>query len=237
MSNLIIRNDLELKSGLSWIRQAFILFRERPLHFLFLEILNTAFMFLPFISAFVTPLFTAKFMYLAGKTKKVESFSINEIFKIFNNSFVTRLAFLNFCLSTILLILQFLIESKYPNLSASGYSLTLLLTIPTLILGVAMWLSPAICLNYETPPKIAMLLSIKASFKNILPLLIYSVVIASISLVIMIPLGAFFIWLWSVSHSVILITPFAIIAYLICVIWFSILNISTYFAYITIFRQ
>ena len=242
MSNLTIKKNLKLNVSLDWLKQAFITFREQPIQFIILEIFYSLFMFAPFIGAFVTPLIVAKFMQISHRVRNNEQILLKDIFKnMFASGMVVRLAFLNFCLSAIILLAQYLLESNsvasIENAPLAVSSTALLLAIPTLILGIAMWLSPAICLNDNVNPRAAMWLSLKASAVNILPLLLYSIIIAGISVVVIIPVVGVLVWLWSALHSVVIVGLFAVIGYLICVVWFTIMNISTYFVYASIFEH
>ncbi len=237
MESLKIRKDLELKSGLIWIKRAFIIFRERPVHFLILQFFYTILTLVPFLGAFLTPLIQAKIMYFAARTEINAPLKINDIFKgVFSKAMVIRLAFLNFCISAILMLIQMYLESKFgvgnSNIGITSFGLILILTVPSLILAMAMWLSPAICLNHDNiEPKTAMWLSLKASAQNILALLLYSITLAGIWILIVIPIGWFLVWLWSAKITLAIIIPCAILGFIIVMFWSSIVSIATYFVY------
>ncbi len=240
MESLKIRRDLELKSGLIWLKRAFIIFRERPIHFVILQLIYLICMFIPFLGAFVSPLIQARIMHFVAKTEINEPFKVGEIFKgLFSKAMVIRLAFLNFCLSAILMLIQIFIESKFgmsdskAGLTSSG--LTLILLVPTLLLTIAMWLSPAICQIHDNiEPKIAMLLSLKASAQNILALLFYSIILAGMWIIIVVPICALVFWLWTKAYFIVLI-PCAIVGFIIIIFWYSIVSIATYFVYKRVF--
>lgn len=240
MQNITIRRDLKLKFSLLWLKRAFITFREKPLHFLILEIFTSVFSLLPFLGAFMSIIFMGRFMYCANKVADQMPFTIGQMFKsLFSNKILLRLAFLNFSLNTAILLAQYLADVQFQNTnSISPNIFTLFLAIPTLVLSVSMWLAPALCLfNSGLEPKGAMWFSLKVCFHNILVLLAYLVLVAGISLIVLLPLLLILLKLWSMTHSLYIIIPIAIVAYLISLIWFAILNISTYYVYSFVFKR
>ncbi|MFN8771301.1 MAG: hypothetical protein ACK5Z5_04135 [Neisseriaceae bacterium] len=241
MHNIIIRKDLKLKYSLFWIKQAFITFREKPLQFLILGIFNSILTMLPFIGAFLSPLFAARFAYCANKVENHEQLSIGEIFKgLFANRLVLRLAFINFCLSTVIILAEYFlnIPSESDKFLATDILLFLLLYIPAILLGISMWLSPVLCLfNDDVEPKSAMWLSLQVCFYNIIVLLAFSIIIGGISLAIGAPSLLILLKLWDTFHNIYLMIPVFIVISIIGIVWLTILNITTYYVYKMIYKK
>jgi hypothetical protein len=236
MQNLAIRNQLKLGYSLLWLKHGFITFREKPIQFFVLEIITSILTFLPFIGAFLGPLLIGRFMDCVDKVDRHQELKMSELLRgIFNNKLLLRLSMLNFSLNAIILLIQYFIDG---NTSGGLLNSTLLITmliIPSIMLTMSMWLSPAICLfNNDVEPKQAMWLSIKSCFYNLPLLLAFSILIAAISLLVTLPL--FYLWLtaWDNTHSWFLIIPLSAVVYIICMVWFAILNITTYLVYRTV---
>ena len=236
-TNLTLNKHIKLKNSILWLKNSFLVFREHPLQFLCLEIIAFLVTLLPFLGAFFTPLIMARFMYCSNKVVNHDHLSIREIFaNFFTHKNVVRLGFINFLLNALILFGQYFLDNNNTDVMSSAsvksaINLTLL-SIPTIILTMSMWLSPAICLFHRhISPKIAMKLSIQACFVNILTLLAFSILLAGLSAIIMLPLFYFGIIIWNSMHNLYVIIPFGIVAYIICMVWFAILNISTYFIY------
>lgn len=235
---ITIRKHLKLKYSLLWLKQGFITFREKPLQFIILQLIAYTLTLLPFLGPFLAPLFMSRFAFCANKIEKHERLLLKDVFKdLFSNGLVLRLAFINFCLSTVLLLLgQYLLKIEYtdPNILLSSLFL-ILLASSILILSMSMWLSPALCLfNDNIEPKSAMWLSIKVCFYNILLFFAFSIIVGGITLAIGIPL---FLLMFKVWDNAYLVTPVFIIVYIISNLWFTILNITSYYVYKMVFQK
>ncbi len=207
-----INRNIELKASLEWIKLSFIIFREKPLQFILLGLVNFLIGLLPLFGAFMSPLFIARFAQLTEKVQLNEDIRVSSIFKnMFINRTLVNLAFINFFLYAIILIMQTLLENMLDSYGVSNkitrFEIMLLFFIPVLILQMAMWLAPIICLYNEVKPSTAMWLSIKAGFYNIQTLLMYAILILGFTALAIIPLG------------------------LGLIIWLPILNITNYFVY------
>lgn len=216
MLNLRINNKIEIKSAWEWIRSAFYIFREQPVEFIALSILLVLFGLIPLAGLFVVPLFIGQFARIIAKIESGYKIQFSSLFQdFFANITLLRLAFINFSLNTILLIAKYLLDSyladnaQYIHIGHTMFGLAILLV--QVFIGVSMWLSPIICINYpEIRPVEAMKLSIKAGLYNVIPLLAYSVIVVAFTIIAILPVGlGLFIW-----------TP--------------VFNISTYFIYKTI---
>jgi uncharacterized membrane protein len=157
---------------------------------------------LPLLGAFVAPLFTARFASIASRVEAGEKITMATLFSgFFANLTLVRLGFFNFTLSTIFIICQYFIELYFKSKGQSaafGQTFSMLVfLVPLLILQVAMWVSPIICLNYpETRPVAAMVMSIKVGLFNVATLILYSLLILAFTLLAILPVGlGLFIWI------------------------------------------
>ncbi|MCC2624227.1 MAG: hypothetical protein K0R14_100 [Burkholderiales bacterium] len=201
MLNLAVRDNLELKASWEWIKSAFYIFREYPVQFILLSIVSILTGLLPLFGAFMAPLFTARFAYIANKVENGEKIEMASLFKdFFANITLIRLSFFNFAINAILLIGQYLIglyfEDKNQAVNFGKDFVVLLFLLPLLILQIAMWISPIICLNDpKTRPGTAMWMSIKTGLYNVSTFLLYSLLIIVFTLLALLPLGlGLFIW-------------------------------------------
>ncbi|MCC2645020.1 MAG: hypothetical protein K0R94_798 [Burkholderiales bacterium] len=201
MTNLAIRKNLELSAGWDWIKSAFYIFREYPTQFIILSILNLLVSFMPLFGAFMTPLFTARFAYIAQMAENGGQIQISTLFKdFFANITLVRLGFLGFSLNAIFLVGQYLLQLYFKQhgitINISEVALNLIFLSPLMILGVAMWLAPIICLNYpEIRPVTAMGLSLKVGLYNVTTFLLYLLLAIAFTLLALLPVGlGLFVW-------------------------------------------
>jgi hypothetical protein len=214
---LLINRTVELKSSIEWIKSSFSTLREKPLQFIVLGIFSTLIGLLPIFGAFMGPLFIARFARLTQKVENNEPILFSTLFDdFFANKMVVKLAFVNFFITSAIFIAQYFVEGVLKqrgiDVSSPGSIIMLIFFLPVLLLQVAMWLSPLICLyNEDITPFQAMWLSIKATGFNIATMLIYTVLVIFFTLLAIIPLG------------------------LGLLIWLPMLNIVTYFIYKSLF--
>lgn len=217
MQKLVINKHIEPKYSLEWLRAAFYAFREQPVQFIILSILGVTLNFLPLLGAFILPLLIARFALLTQKIENQEKIMFSSIFsQFFSNLTLVRLSFLNFTLTSIILIVQYVAEyiilKNYSNLSADLLHKTIILVslIPLMILQMTMWISPIICLNFpEIKPSSAMMLSFKAGIYNVPTFLLYTLLLVVFTILAILPIG------------------------LGLIIWIPVLNISSYYIYKT----
>lgn len=214
MSLLVLNKNVGLKAGLEWVKNGFYTFREQALQFILLGILATFSNFLPLWGAFISPIFIAHFARLSYKVNKGETLKFSETFKGFlENKLVVHLAFISFCLNSIIFFTQYFTEHKllgshYIMVGNLSINLLFIFLAPLFLLQMALWLSPVICLFHpEIDPFKAMGLSIKAGFYNIPTLLLYLLIVITFTIIAIIPLG------------------------LGLVVWMPILNIIPYYIY------
>jgi hypothetical protein len=213
---LEVNNNVEIKSGLEWIKAAFRIFREKPVHFILLTIVYYIFVgLLPFLG----PLFAAKFANLTLKVEKNEEVLIDDLYMgFFSNINVLKLSILNAMIFLAVLVLKSLVASNLSSdsISVAGFNVNFyaeaINIIPMLILGLCMWFAPLICLfNPDITPFKAMLLSLKGCGSNILAFLIFFLISMALLILATIP---------------------------VCLGWFVLLptiNIATFFIYRSIF--
>ena len=82
-----INRNIELKASLEWIKLSFIIFREKPLQFILLGLVNFLMGLLPLFGAFISPLFIARFAQLTEKVQHNEDIKVSSIFK---NLFINK---------------------------------------------------------------------------------------------------------------------------------------------------
>lgn len=151
----------------------------------------------------MSPLLIARFALLAQKIENQEDIKFSTIFdQLFANITLVRLSFFNFTITAIIFIAQYLFEHVIfkNNHSLPADLLHKVIVsislIPLLILQIAMWLAPIICLNYpEIKPSSAMSLSIKASAYNISTFIVYTLLLVVFTILAILPLGlGLFVW-------------------------------------------
>lgn len=215
---LMINKNVELKASFEWIKASFNIFREAPLQFIVLAIFSTLIGLMPLFGSFMSPIFTAKFAGIAAKIEANNTVEFSSIFDdLFMNKTIINLGFINLCIGAAVFIAQYLIENKLGGttlLAAKGPLLLLLFFIPVLLIQMAMWLAPIICL-YDPTIKVldAMLLSFNTSLYNVATLFLYGLLAVAFTILSVLPLG------------------------LGLLIWLPVTNITTYFIYKSMFTS
>ena len=181
MENLIINKNIEAKASFEWIKSGFYCFREQPLHFILLSIIFIGIGLLPLFSAFMSPLFTARFAAIAKKIESGERIKVSELFNnFFANATLVRLAFLSFLFSALIMT----------GMSLVGKELAFVFLLPFAVLLLGLWLSPIICLNNpDISPLPAMWLSIQFAIYNVPVAFLFSILVLVFTILACIPLG------------------------------------------------
>jgi uncharacterized membrane protein len=214
---LLINRSLELKLSIEWIKASFATFREKPLQFIVLGIFSTLVSLMPLFGAFMMPLFVTRFAVISRKIEQNEPVLFSTIFDdFFAHRQVLILAFINFAITAIIFIVQYIAEHTLKqhgiDITAPGSLLMLIFFIPALILQMALWLSPLICLyNNDIEPLPAMWMSLKACGFNVVTFLIYSLLVIFFTVLAIVPIG------------------------LGLLVWLPMMNIVTYFIYKSVF--
>lgn len=229
---IVINKELTFNSGLSWLRNAFIVFREQPLQFMLLELFNIIFSFLPLVGSFLQPLFLGRFLVLANNVNLRKPIFIREIFAgLISHPNLTKLAFINLLLNFSLLIVNYIFKVN----SANMFNLILFTMLPTLIITMLIWFSPALCIFDNLETFSAMSLSFKGVSSNLFAMLVFSIVISAISILVIGPFLFLSYWTWSYTHNILFIVPIILLGLIFWFIWGSILNIAVYFSYKDLF--
>ncbi len=217
---LLINRTVELKASIEWLKSSFTTLREKPLQFIVLGIFSTLIGMMPIFGAFMGPLFTARFACLTQKVENNEPILFSTLFNdFFVNKTVVKLALVNLLITTGFFVIQYLVvgvlKQRGIDESSPGSIVMLICYIlPVLVLQLAMWLSPIICLyNENITPFQAMWLSLKATAFNVATMFIYAILVIFFTLLALIPLG------------------------LGLLIWVPMLNIVTYFIYKSLFSS
>lgn len=199
-------NYLPASSGVDWIKQAWQIFMMRPLFWVgiglcYITVVLVASL-LPLLNVFVTlfnMMLLAGVAYVAYLTDMGEEASISDLFAGFKQSAMPLLILFLLslvCVAVIVIPVAVVVGligvgiSDIGNLSwliiAFVVLSILLLTVP---LMMAMFFSPILVFFHEMRPIDAMKLSFKACMRNILPFLVYALLMIFINILATIPLG------------------------------------------------
>lgn len=218
MQSLMINKNVELKSSFEWIKMSFNIFREAPLQFMVLTLFSVLIGLLPLFGSFMSPIFTARFANITAKIEAEMSVKFSELFdNLFAHKAVVRLGMINFCFGVVIFAAQYFVENNLGHgydiqMALKSSFIMLMMFIPAMLIQMAMWLSPLICVdNPEIKPLDAIILSFKASIYNVATLFFYGLLVTAFTLLSLIPLG------------------------LGLLIWLPVTNITTYFVYKSVF--
>ncbi len=193
-------NNLPLRCGLNWIVNSFLSFREAPFNFIVLGTLLFVTALIPIAGAFLTTILIARFAYITSLLSKKQHVSFFETFAgMFSNHQVLRLGMLNATLSFLIIL--------FDHYFGDSRISTFVVSITAVILQMANWLSPVICLFRNANPVQAMYASLVAVTVYIGPLLIFTCLVIALTMVAILPVGVGL------------------------VIWIPILSITSYYAY------
>ena len=229
---IIVNKKLTFNSGLSWLRNAFVVFREQPLQFMLLDFFSIIFSFLPLIGSLLQPIFSGRFLVLTNNINVRKPIFIRDIFAgLFSHPNLMKLSFINFLLNVSLLIANYIFKVN----SANIFNVLLFTMLPTLIIAMLIWFSPALCIFDDLEPFSAMNLSFKGVSSNLFAMLIFSIIISAISILVLGPFLFLSYLTWSYTHNILFIVPIILLGLIFWVIWGSILNIAVYFSYKDLF--
>ena len=216
---LFINKALEIKASITWITDSFKIVREQLLTLILLTIMSTICGTLPFIGAFLAPLFIARFAQITQQIENHEQVLFSSILNdFFSNVNVIKLGFINVIFNLVIISIEYLITNRGLSLSdllVNHFILLILLLVIGLLFGIAMWLAPIICIqNPHISPYAAMWLGLKSlCFYNTATFIIFGVlcILCTILAIIPVLLGLFF--------------------------WLPMLNVMPYFIYKSLFIQ
>ncbi|MCX4028884.1 hypothetical protein H0A36_05880 [Endozoicomonas sp. SM1973] len=208
-------------SGVSWISDAFKLFGSKPglwilatIVYWVIVIILAVIPFVNLVSGFVAPIFTAGFIYASYKLDTGQGMEIVDIFEGFQRNLgqLVLVAVLSIVLSVIVFAVLFLIALAFGfnMMSPSGYSdfsmavaLIFGLLFLALLLPIVMmvWFAPALVILNDFNAWPAMVMSFQGCLRNILPFIIYGVLMLVMAIIAAIPLGLGYLVLMPVMYA------------------------------------
>ncbi|MDE1461446.1 BPSS1780 family membrane protein [Spartinivicinus poritis] len=209
-------------SSVSWISDAFKLFGNKPGLWILATIVYWVIIFIlalipivNLVSGFVAPIFTAGFIYASYKLDTGQGMEVADIFEGFQRNLgkLVLVAVLSLVFSVIVFAVLFLVAmvfgfSMTPGASGSSdFNIAIGLIFVLLFLGLLLpiimmvWFAPALIIlnNFDAWP--AMLMSFKGCLRNILPFIIYGVLMLVMAIIAVIPLGLGYLVLMPVMYA------------------------------------
>lgn len=215
--DLIDPQKLSAGSAWTWIKEGYYYFKQAPLAWIVSIIIYMAIMmagsFIPILSIatnILMPVFVGGLMLGCYKLYNNEDFEISDLFAGFKTNFNSLAAVGGlFLLGSILVVLTVLgimfavyggldfIENLQGGLNAASpmpFMLSLLIGMSLYtILLMAYWFAPALVIINSVTAVDAMRLSFKACLKNVIPFLVYGIILTILSFVAAIPIFLGFI--------------------------------------------
>lgn len=203
-------NHLPASHGVLWIKQAWQIFMTRPLLWLgisvFYIIVVMGFSFLPFLAwipSLLATFFVASLAYIAYEVEMGEAVNFADLFVSFEHNLSQQiLLILLYWVGVVAIVVPMVFLFVGLNLGAvvsgsSDPSQSVLTIILMFLLGfflmipliMAMWFAPVLILFHEMRAVEAMKLSFKACLANILPFLVYGLVMTVLMILAALPLG------------------------------------------------
>jgi hypothetical protein len=207
-----INNKIELRYSIDWIHKGFSVFRAKPLHFIVLSLLKLLLSQLPIIGSFFSILFSAQFARNVHKLEQSQEFNFSQLLAgLYSNHKVTLLALINMLLSTVVILLQGLLlpnittlinNSNLPNITtlinnSNTLIMLFVIIIISIILQLAMWFAPLICLYNNVSCWQAMRLSLTGlAIHNTATFIVFGVLVMFFTIIAIIPIFlGLFIWI------------------------------------------
>jgi hypothetical protein len=198
-------------AGWNWIKEGFALFRKSMalwmgmvvVYMLLMAILS----FVPFINiilGIIAPVFTGGFMVACFRSDKEGSFEFSDMFAGFKNQtgplFTLGLIYIGMVIliSMVMgiLLISFGAEEMFAGDPESleglgaGIMIVALLAMALFIpLAMGMWFSPALIIFHKMGPWTAFMTSLRGCLKNVLPFLIYGIILFVFGVLAAIPFG------------------------------------------------
>lgn len=202
-------------AGWTWIKEGFGLFKKSMglwmgmvvVYMILMAVLS----FLPFINfllGIVAPVFTGGFMVACFRADKEGSFEFGDMFAGFKNQtgplFILGLIYIGMVILITLimgvLMFSFGVEEMFAGDPESieslgaGVMIAVLLAMALFIpLAMGMWFSPALIIFHKMGPWAAFTASLRGCLKNIVPFLIYGIVLFVFGILAAIPFGLGFL--------------------------------------------
>ena len=203
-------------AGVDWIAQGWKLFTRAPLMWvvsiLVMFVIAIVTSIIPIIGplAFqlVQPVFGAGYMVACRTLETGGDFELEQLFAGFRRNFGNLVVVgLIFFAGGMVLLLVFAVfagfgllmafatgdvNDVYPAIMASGISIlfgTLVMLLLLIPLVMAYWFAPALVMMHDMAPVAAMKESFRGCMRNIVPFLVYGIVMTLLAIVALIPLG------------------------------------------------
>ena len=212
-----INNKVDIKKSYDWIESSFKVFREKPVNFILLMLVNIIISFLPIFGSFFVPIFSAKYAQLTESILNNISIETFNFKTIFNNKSIMKLSLVSGLTSLLTMGNSLLSKSIILNsyISFSPFSLSIIINFLFyfiyMIIMMGMYFAPLICLHDQKISVFdALKLSFKAGLSNVIPLLFYLIIVIALIILGLVTLGL----------GLLIVIP--------------VINISTYFIYKTI---
>ena len=227
-------------AGVDWIGEGWRLFAKAPLMWivaiLVIIVIAVVVAIIPVVGSLAfqvaQPVFAAGLMVACRSLETGGDFEIEHVFAGFRQNFANLVIVgLIFLAASIVLLLIFAVfagfglvmafatgdpQDAWPAIMASGMSILLgFLVMMALMVPLLMfyWFTTALVMLHDMPPVAAMKASFRGCLRNIVPFVVYGIVMMLLSLVAMLPLG------------------------LGLLVWVPVAVTSTYAAYRTIYTQ
>ncbi|HAG96098.1 MAG: hypothetical protein CMK83_22575 [Pseudomonadales bacterium] len=196
--------SLPAGNGLNWISDAWSLFKQAPWMmiglWLVLMIVLTAANMIPFVGQILTPALMAGFMLGLAQLENKGVLRIETLFQGFKTHAGPLLVLgVIFVLTVLLVSVVFGVAIALTLTAMGGDSavVAILGALVLLILGItfillvvfAMWWAPCLVVFNELRPAAAMKTAIGAIFHNLLPLLVYSLILVLLYLAVVVTVG------------------------------------------------
>jgi len=198
-------------AGWSWIAQGFGIFKSGVGLWMAMVVVYMILMillsFIPFINillGLVTPIFTGGFMIACQRAEREGSFEFTDMFAGFKNQtgplFMLGLIYIGMATVIMLamgaLLVSFGVEEMFTgepeDLAALGPAVSfmaLLSMVMFIPLAMGMWFAPALIVFHQRRPWDAFKLSLSGCMKNMLPFLLYGIIIFVFGILSAIPFG------------------------------------------------
>ncbi|MDR2711055.1 MAG: hypothetical protein LBB65_07005 [Burkholderiales bacterium] len=212
------------ENGWAWIAGAFVLFARKPWFWIGIMLAYVvAFFvltFVPFIGSIITMfipfLFTAGVVYSCDLLEREGSFAFNDIFIGFKRQLgsllLIGLIVFGFTILLILITLPFLGTAIYgfitgvqsSSVAGTGVGIgmlvigALIIVIGSLVCAMGIWFAPALIIMHKIEPIRAIKMSFSACFKNLLPGIIFFIIVFGLTIIAAIPFGLGFLVMWPI---------------------------------------
>jgi uncharacterized membrane protein len=210
---LVEPQKIAISGGIEWIKEGFHFFKQAPLVWVLMVlvfmVISIVLSLIPFASLalnIINPVFIGGFMIACYKLTQNEEITVSDLFAGFKNKFgrlaavggIYLLLFIVIGAVSVALMLSIMGQDKVvavmkaqnPALFLANFSIFFLVFFGLMMLVLmAYYFAPALVVMHDVTAVEAMKLSFKGCLRNMLPFLLYSVVVLVLGIIAMIPLG------------------------------------------------